>query len=273
MKTFTFALFFAACFAAAPLFAQSSAAAAAAADEASAKTGVRFVIISPEGGRLPSPLFCKQGKSYKEIKIGARTPSVRVKPEGSEVKFYKENPMPTAGADGAKPTAADKTKLPEPLFTITVPGGASKMLCIVVPGKEGTKPQTFFLNEKDFPKKGMHIINFSPCKLRMETSLKQDFSDSKKDVIGVFRRDAGISPENSWNFKGEDGQVVAFKLCYLPKDGKGEKDLKMISASKFVLSSRQSQISVVVKAGPDSDRLKVMPIQLMSDRGAAADED
>lgn len=274
MKTFTVALFLAACFAAAPLFAQSAAGAAAKAEEAAAKVGVRFVIISPDGAQLPSPLFCKQGKAYKEIRIGSRTPSVRVRPEGGEVKFYKENPMPTAGADEvAKAKATDKAKLPPPLFTIPVPGGASKMLCIVVPGKDGAKPQTFFLDEKDFPKKGLHIINFSPNKLRMETSLKPDFSDSKKDVIGVFKREAGISPENSWTFKGEEGQEVAFKLCYLPKDGKSEKDLKMISVSKFVLTSRQSQINVVVKVGGNSERLKVMPIQLMSDRSAAADED
>ncbi len=271
----TIALFLAVALAASPLFAQGRAAAASAgaaeAETAAAKTGVRFVIVAPDGGSLPSPLFCKQGKSYKEIKIGARTPSVRVKPEGGVVNFYKEDPTPaTAGDKGAD---KDKVKLPDPVLSISVPGGSSKMLCIVVPNKEGGKPQTFFLQEKDFPKKGVHIINFTSNKLVMSLSAKGDFSDKKDSVIGVFKRDTGISSENSWTFKGEnDGDSMAFKLSYLPKDGKGEKDLKMLRASKFVVSSRQSQINIVVKTGGDREMLKLMPIQLMSDRGSSADE-
>lgn len=275
----TIALFLAVALAASPLFAQGRAAAAPAgaaeAEAAAPKTGVRFVIVAPDGGSLPSPLFCKQGKGYKEIKIGARTPSVRVKPEGGVVNFYKEDPTPaTAGDKGAaSAAAADKVKLPDPVLSISVPGGSSKMLCIVVPNKEGGKPQTFFLQEKDFPKKGVHIINFTSNKLVMSLSAKGDFSDKKDSVIGVFKRDAGITAENSWTFKGEnDGDSMAFKLSYLPKDGKGEKDLKMLRASKFVVSSRQSQINIVVKSGGDREMLKLMPIQLMNDRGSSADE-
>lgn len=267
MKIAAFALFFAAAFAAAPLYAQS-ASAAAAAQETNAKTGVRFVIVAPEGGTLPSPLFCKMGKVYKEIKIGSRVPTARVRPEGGVINFYKENPVPDAGFKGdgaAKPTAADKAKLPEPLFSVEVPGNASKMLCIVVPNKEGKKPQTFFLDEKDFPTGGMHIINFSPNKLQMVTSAKQDFSDAEKKVIGVFKRDAGVSPDNSWSYKGEVGKPVSFKLSFLPKDGKGEKDLRLIAASAFTTSDRQSQINVVVKVAGNNERLKVMPLQLMDD--------
>lgn len=269
----TIALCLAAVLAVSPLFAQGRAAAASSAAEESeaAKTGVRFVIVAPDGGSLPSPLFCKQGKDYKEIRIGARLPSVRVRPEGGVVNFYKEDP--SAAVAGAGNDKAKAAKLPEPALSIPVPGGSSKMLCIVVPNKTGGKPQTFFLQEKDFPKNGVHIINFSPNKLVMSVSAKGDFTDKKDTVIGVFKRDAGVSAENTWTFKGEnEGDSMAFKLSFLPKDGKGEKDLKMLRASKFIVSSRQSQINVVVKPSGDREMLKIMPIQLMSDRGASADE-
>lgn len=267
---------------AAPMYAQSAAATgAAAADETAAKTGVRFVIVAPNGGSLPNPLFCKQGKAYKEIKISSRTPSLRVKPEGGVVNFYPSDPtaaMAAAqGAAGKTPAKVDKDAMPKPVLSVTVPGSASKMLCILVPSKDGGTPQTFFLNEKDFPKGGLHIINFSPNKLVMSISEDPTNPAAKKDsVIGVFKRDAGVSAENSWSFKSdENGKEVSFKLSYLPKDGKNEKDLKLLRASKFVVSSRQSQINIVVKTSEkDAPRetFKLMPIQLSGDRGAAAEE-
>lgn len=260
---------------AAPLYAQSRTGGAtpAAAEETVVKNGVRFVIVAPDGGALPSPLFCKQGKKYKEIKISSRTPSVRVKPENGVVNFYKEDPLAAAEADPKK--AGKEVKLPPPVLSVTVPGNANKMLCIVVPNKTAPeKPQTFFLNEKDFPRKGVHIINFSPNKLVMTLSEKGDFTDKKDSTIGPFRREAGISPENSWTFKGEkDGDAMAFKLSFVPKDAKSPKDVKMLRASKFVVSSRQSQISIVVKdSNPNRETLKLMPIQLPSDSASGAED-
>lgn len=267
---------------AAPMYAQSAAApGAAAADEAAAKTGVRFVIVAANGGSLPNPLFCKQGKAYKEIKISSRTPSVRVKPEGGVVNFYPEDPTAAVaaaqGAAGKTAAKADKVEMPKPVLSVQVPGSASKMLCILVPSKEGGAPQTFFLNEKDFPKGGLHIINFSTNKMVMSIYEDPNNPTAKKDsVIGVFKRDAAISAENTWSFKSdENGKEVSFKLSYLPKDGKGEKDLKLLRASKFVVSTRQSQINVIVKtSAKDAPRetFKLVPIQLSGDRGGAAEE-
>ena len=82
--------------------------------------------------------------------------------------------------------------------------------------------------------------------------------DKKESKIGVYRREDGISPENSWSFKGEKGQTVAFVLTYTEK---GAKAPKRIKASTFVISERQSMVNVVVK---DSARNmpKLMSIQI-----------
>lgn len=266
MKVFSALLFCAAVVALLPAQAQgrrsraAAPAAAAGAEEAAPKTGVRFVICSPTGVTMPSPLYVRSGKEFKTISIGSRTPSIRVKPVGGVIEFWDQDPAPKMVTDGdkkaPKPTA---TKLPDPIFSVTVPASAgSKSVCILSPNKEVKKTNALFLNEGDFPRKGMHVINLSSYPLQIITSESNDFKDKKENKIGVYRREDGICAENSWSFKGEKGQQVSFILSYYDKATKGFKRMK---ASTFVLSERQSMVNIVVK---DTTRNmpKLMPIQI-----------
>ncbi|MCQ2364224.1 MAG: hypothetical protein MJ051_01550 [Akkermansia sp.] len=263
MKLFALLFAAAAVLVSSPLYAAPKASAGAdmAEDDAAApKTGVRFVICSPDGATLPSPLFYKSGKTtYKRVSISSRTPSPRIRPEGGVVNFYSEDPSAAAAAaDAAGPKK--EAKLPEPVLSIPVEG-SGKQLCIVVPNKAGGKPQTFFVKESAFAKNGMHIINFSSFPLRITTAAKPDFSDKKDSAIGVFHRDKGICEENTWTYTGETGKAVSFILSFKSKDAK---DFKNFKASKFVITDRQSQINVVVK-DPTRETLKLLSIQLADD--------
>ncbi len=241
-----------------------AAAGAGASTEATApKTGVRFVICSPSGVKMPSPLYVRSGKEFKTVSIGSRTPSERVKPVGGVIDFWDKNPVPevTAMESGkkSKSSAPAAEKLPEPVFSVTVPASAgSKSVCILSPNKEVKKTNALFMNESDFPRKGMHIINLSSYPLQIITSESSDFKQKKESKVGVYRRENGICPENSWTFKGENGQQVAFILSYYDKATKG---FKRIKASSFVLSDRQSIVNVVVKDAA-RNMPKLMPIQI-----------
>lgn len=271
MKKFlTLSLVLAAIFAFTPAYAQSSRGArgAAAAEEAAPKTGVRFVICSTGGSRLPSPLYYLAGKEYKSTSISGRIPTQRIKPVAGSIKFYDKAPNPPdAGKKGAK--ATPPADMPKPIMTIEVPaGGSGKTLCIVIPGETPAKAKTFFINEENFPSKGVHLINLSPRSVTIYTSAKGDFSDVSKKVVGPYRKE-GINEKNSWNFtQATHGQQVAFRITTpapAPKDGKKalvkETQLKV---GKFVVSNRQSQINVVVKDDA-TNRLKLLSIQLNND--------
>lgn len=267
MKIFSVLLFCAAVVALLPAQAQgrrsrtaTPASAAANAEEAAPKKGVRFVICSPAGLKMPSPLYVRSGKEFKAISIGSRTPSARVKPSSDGVvDFWDKDPSPKMEEGDKKPKAASE-KLPEPLFSISVPVSAGdKSVCILSPNKEVKKTGALFLNERDFPRKGMHVINLSSFPLQIVTSTDLDFKDKKEYKVGVYRREDGICPENSWSFKGDkSGQQVAFVLSYYDK---ATKSLKRIKASTFVVSERQSMVNVVVK---DASRNipKLMSIQI-----------
>ncbi len=232
---------------------------AEAAESVAPRSGVRFVICSPTGESLPSPLYCQQGKTFRAIRISSRTPSPWVKPEGGVVKFWKEDPGAVAAGEDGKAAKKAVAELPPPFMSVKVPTDmGSKVLCILVPAAEASKTQTYFLNESDFPKSGMHLINFSPYPLQMSLSRKGDFSDKKVDNISFFKRDTGISKENSWSFRGEDGETLSFMLmCKSNKD----KPYTRVKASRFVVSGRQSQITVVVKE-PSREGVKMLSIQL-----------
>lgn len=262
-----------------PAFAQSTrgargargAAAAAATEEAAApKSGVRFVICAPSGGKLPSPLYYQAGqKEYKQVRISGRIPSQRIKPIAGVIDFYDQDPTATDDNNkkgkNAKPEAKPDIK---PVMSINVPSSAgSKSVCIVIPGATPAKAQTFFLNEEDFPSKGVHLINLSPTPVTVSVSGKGDFSDAKEKKVAPFRRDEGVSDKNSWHFNGGNhGDQVAFRITYRQakkvagKDVVREIPLKM---GKFLVSDRQSQINVVVKAG--NDTLKLMSVQVAND--------
>lgn len=263
MKIATFVACCAAVLAAAPLHAQSRAGSADVAKEAAVpKSGVRFVICSPTNAQLPSPLYYKSGKEFKAVSISGRVPSRRIRPEGGKVEFWDEDPT-EAEAAGKDKEKGGKKKMPEPILSISVPGGGGKMLCIVVPGKEVSQTQTYFLKESDFPKKGMHIINFSSYPLKMITSEKGDFSDPSEKTIGVFRRDEGISDNNTWSYvSDETGKSVAFALMYKDKEAK---EFKRLKASMFSISGRQAQINMVVKDAARNTP-KLLSIQLVEDK-------
>lgn len=239
----------------------STSSSSAATAPAEPKTGVRFVVCSPAGIDFPSPLYVRSGKEFKAIHIGARTPSPRVKPVNGVVEFWEENPNPEASADD--PAAAKKAvKLPPPVFSVNVPSNAgSKSVCILSPNKEVKKTATVFFNEKDFPRKGMHIVNLSSYPLVMTTWEKSDFSDKVETKIGVYRRDKGICSENSWKFVGKKNQQVSFILSYMEK---GAKMPKRIKASAFSVSDRQSIVNIIVK-DPGLNRPKLITIQLADD--------
>ena len=261
MKIATFIACCAAVLAAAPLYAQSKASAAADTKEAAVpKSGVRFVICSPNNAQLPSPLYYKSGRDYREVNISSRIPSRRIRPEGGKVEFWDEDPTEAVASAKEK---GKKKKEPKPVLSIEVPAGGGKLLCIVVPGKEIAQTQTYFLKESDFPKKGMHIINFSSYPLKMILSEKGDFSDPEEKTVGVFRRDEGISKNNTWSYVGEEaGKSVAFALMY--KD-KVDKEFKRLKASRFSISGRQAQINMVVKDGTRNIP-KLLSIQLMEEK-------
>ena len=230
---------------------------------AAPKTGVRFVVCSPTGENMPSPLYVRNGKEFTAIQISSRTASARVKPVGGVVEFWKENPMPTAGMNADKKDKGAAPKLPDPFFKVAVPKSAgSKSVCILSPNKDIEKTATLFLNEGDFPRKGVHIINLSSFPLQMTTSEKGDFSDKKESKIGVYRREDGICPNNSWSFKGEKGQQVGFILSYAEKGAKAPKRLK---ASTFTISGQQAVINMVVK-DQKLNRPRLMTIQLSDDK-------
>ncbi len=234
-----------------------------AAEEATPRTGVRFVIVSPSGESLPSPLYCKQGKGFRPIQLGARMASPRVRPEaGGMVRFWKEDPTPApapGAALGKKAAAVSAADLPAPFLTVKLPDNMdAKTLCILVPSAEG-KAQTFFVRESDVAMSGVHLINFSPYPLQMVTSKKGDFSDKAVSNISFFQRSEGISEKNRWSYNGSNGESVAFMLnCKTGKD----KEPRRVRASRFVVSERQSQITVVVKDPTREDQVKMLSIQL-----------
>ncbi len=263
MRYLTLALAWASLFALCPLYAQSASARGGAdTEEAAPKTGVRFVICSPSGNRLPNPLYYHAGKNvYKSVSISGRVPSARVKPEAGKVIFYDQDPTPPSAKEdkGSKESSAEPKEQPKPVLTVEVPANVgSKSLCIVVPGDTPSKSKTLFLNEADFPKKGVHLINLSATPLQMSTSRKGDFSDKKVSKIAPYRASEGISKSNSWTFtEGKHGEQVAFQLTYQKK---GETAPQSLRRSKFIVSERQSQISIVVK-DPSRDGLKLLSIQ------------
>lgn len=240
--------------------ASGSATAAKSAEEAEPSTGVRFAICSPGGISMPSPLYVQAGKTFKPIQIGSRTPSMRVRPVGGVIKFWDKDPTPVSMDDKGKKAAAPAPKdLPEPIFSVTVPADvANKAICILSPSKEIKKTQAIFLDEKAFPRKGMHVINLSSYPLQILTSETGDFKDKKESPVGVYQRENGICESNSWSFKGEKGQKVSFVLSYMEK---GAKTYKRLKASTFVISGAQSMINIVVK-DPTRNVPKLMPLQI-----------
>lgn len=232
-------------------------------DEASVapKSGIRFVVCSPTNAKLPNPLYHQVGKEFKAVRISGRTPSPRIKPIGGKVSFWDKDP--TAETDTSNGKSKTKTAvLPTtpPILTVDIPASVgSKALCIIVPGEKPSQSQIFFMSESDFPARGIHIINFSSTPLQMVTSQKGDFSDKKISNIQPFKRSEGISKNNSWSYtSGDNGETVAYMLNSKSSDSK---EMRRVKSSKFIVSNRQAQISIIVKA-PVGDALRMLSVQL-----------
>lgn len=243
--------------AAAPLFGQSQKDGDA--EMAEPPTGVRFVNCSPAGISIPSPLYCKAGKSSREIRISPRMPSARVRPVGTTIELYDQDPGAT--------TAAAQHSAVKPVITLEVPAdmATGKVLCILVPTDRDNpfKVKPLYVKESAFPKNGVHIINFTATPLQMKLSAKGDYSDSVVSKIGPYK--GGISSENTWSSpSGSDGQQFSFILSAM---GKNAKELRRIKASRFAVSSRQSQINLIVK-DPQRDSYKLLSIQLADKENA-----
>lgn len=275
MKVFSLLLVCAAVAALLPANAQSrrsratrpaSAATSAAAEVVESKTGVRFVICSPADIELPSPLYARVGKVYAPVRIGARRPSMRLKPVNGKIDFWDKNPNPAADLEALTPGAKKATKLPEPLLSVKVPSGTDdKAICILAPNKDPKKTKALFLNEKDFPRGGMHIINLSSFPLVISTWEKDDMSDIKNDKVGFYRQENGICPDNSWTFKGKKGQQVNLVASYVEK---GAKKPRRFKATAFSISSKSSNINLVVK-DPAQNRPKIISFQAGEDKESA----
>lgn len=241
--------------AAAPLFGQSQKGDDA--EMAEPATGVRFVNCSPAGIIIPSPLYCKAGKSSREIRISSRVPSNRVKPIGTTIELFDKDP----GVAADRKTPAAQQEAPKPVISLEVPADMTtgKVLCILVPTdpENPFKVKPMFVKESAFPKNGVHIINFTANPLQIKLSAKGDFSDATLTKIGAYK--GGIDGENTWSSPaGSDGKQFSFILSAAVK---GSKDLRRIKASRFSVSSRQSQINLVVK-DPKKDNYKLLSIQL-----------
>lgn len=247
--------------AAAPLFGQSQKD-----DEtemAEPATGVRFVNCSPSGITIPSPLYCKAGKSSREIRISPRMPSARVKPIGTTIDLYDQDP----GTTTDQKTPAAQQNAPKPVISLEVPADMTtgKVLCILIPTDRDNpfKVKPMYVKESAFPKNGVHIINFTARPLQIKLWSKDDHSDTIVSKIGSYK--GGISSENTWSSpSGSDGQQFSFILSAM---GKTPKELRRIKASRFAVSSRQSQINLVVK-DPQKDSYKLLSIQLSDKKNA-----
>ena len=279
MKYQTLSLALAALLALTPAYAQSSrgsrgaAKGAAAAAEAEApKTGVRFVICAPDGGKLPSPLFYQAGKDkFKKATISGRIPTQRIKPSAGVIHFYDTDPGAVATDDAGKKNAKAAAKeLPKPVMTINVPANAgSKCLCIVIPGDKPQNAKTFFLNEEQFPSKGVHLINLSPQSVRVYTSKKGDFSEKEKEDVGPYRKESGVDGSNSWHYtKGNHGDQISFRITtkqtQQPAGGAKKAAEATVRMGKFLVSDKQGQVNIVVKDGKRNG-LKLMSVQMAND--------
>ncbi|MBE6420394.1 MAG: hypothetical protein E7031_09725 [Akkermansiaceae bacterium] len=278
MKYAAFSLMMAALVAAAPVYAQSSSRGKKAGQEQSeqkeAKTGVRFVICSAQNVKVKSPLWYKvSDEEAKTVSISSRTATPRIKPIGGKVVFYEDNPIPPEEEATGKSQGEKKEKWKEPkvVFTVDTKGAAAKSFCIVMPESE-TKVETIMLSESDFPKKGVHLINLSRKNIKISISEKGDFSDSKTTLLEGGNTKS-VNKSNTWSLVGANhGDQLAFQISYVGEKEKrtrenGVTKKKKIKAdipvrrSKFVVSERQSVISVIVD-DPKRDGVQLLSIQL-----------
>ncbi len=223
---------------ASPLWAQGSDSEQS--SEKKATNGMGFVVSSGMGARLKSnELYYRDGKSFKKIRLSGRNVSDRVRVRGGKIEIWDSDPTP------ATPDAA----VAPPLVSIEVPSGVgSRPVCLVLPYKDKNgkvKARAMVLNESVVPSTGQHIVNLSGYPLTVTIATKSDFSDRKDTKIAPNRQGGrSVTPDNIFSLKGADGSVRAFMLSATLQSGKPPVRLR---ASRFVLSTKQGQVTLVFK--------------------------
>jgi len=224
-------------------------------------TGVRFVSNATAGTSFPPQLYYQLKKGeFHEISIGARVPSLRVRPKAGVIEFWTEMPIIEEAPKGKR---AEKTKVPPPNVIISVPVGMENALCFLqaLPHKKDAARipvRTTFISPREMPTSGQHVLNLTKYNFAMSTSKIGDFSDKKVVKIGACKNIKIASRSNMWSFKGKRGETLSFLLsCKYPD----KKNWVRVRASRFVVSDSQAQLSVLL-ADPVSKRVKMIFIQV-----------
>lgn len=205
--------------------------------------GVRFVICSAGGEKLPSPLYARVGDDYLPFHITSRMPSPRLLPftqpgGGASIKLYE------------RPIDLKQEKKTTPYLEIDVPTAyRNKSICVVIPNKSG-KPKTLFVKENDFQKGGAYVVNLSQAPLEIITSTTGKFEGEEKrariapgspKAIAINKDDANV-----WSYvTKKERQRVSFALNAIAAAPKTEPI--RIRSSVFMPSQKVTQMSFVVE--------------------------
>lgn len=229
-------------------------------------TGPRFVVCSPTGTMVKTPLYVKIDKDYLPLNISSRFPSERVTPESDgTVNFYEKKPSKKGGSD------AGKEKLPPPYMVIRVPREYARVrsICIVVPGDKPDQNQCFFLRESEFPTGGFHIINFSPSPLEIFHSFTNNYPE-KGDSIAPYRRkeNNGIKQgdPNTWSYVNSNPNepaTVNYAIMAPPlKENGSPLPLRM---SRFMINNTHAEINIIVRHPKISWAYSIISLQYAPD--------
>lgn len=215
--------------------------------------GVRFVVCSPSGERLPTPLYAKVGETHLPVHITSRAPSPRLAPNSKgNIAFYDKDPGP-------------KAKGAQPLFTIEVPQEhRTKSICVVQPApKNAGVSKAYFFKESTFPKGSSYIVNLSSSTLEMVTSSTGKFEGEEKRVkIAPNNKKTSLSAdaENVWGFSNSKASSkLYFSLSALPADAKGSPI--RIKSSTIMTYEKNTQLSFVVEHPTLKGSFRIMSVQ------------
>ena len=230
-------------------------------------TGPRFVVCSPTGSTVKTPLYVKIDKEYLPISISSRFPSERVTPEpDGTVNFYENKPpKPKNGEE------TNKEKLPPPYMVVHVPREYARVrsICIVVPGDQPDQNQCFFLRESEFPTGGFHIINFSPTPLEVFHSPNNNFPD-KGDTIAPYRRkeNNGIKQgdPNTWSYVNSDkNEPTAVNYAIMAPPLKENGVPLPLRMSRFMVNKTHAEINIIVRHPKISYAYSIISLQYAPD--------
>ncbi len=230
-------------------------------------TGPRFVVCSPTGSTVKSPLYVKIDQEYLPVRISPRFPSERVTPEpDGTVRFY-ENKPPTP----KEAKEADKEKLPPPYMVIRIPREYARVrsICIVIPGNKPDQNQCFFLRESEFPTGGFHVINFSPTPLEIFCSLTRDMPEKGVSIAPYHRKEDNSIKQgdpNTFSYVDKESTkpVAVNYALYGPPlvENGGPLPLRM---SRFMVNKNQADINVVVRHPKISYAYSIISLQYAPD--------